>query len=206
MALATYSDLKSTIASYLARNDLTVQIPDFIRLTEIRLRRDLRIRQMLKLSSTTMTGGDNTVGLPVDFLEMRNLYLSTNPEQPMNYYSPSSFTRNTRAQESGRPLDYTILSSEMQFAPIPDSNYTLYMLYYASPAFLSDSNTTNVWMDTCPDLLLYGSLIEAEPYLMNDARLTVWGGMFQRGMDSLSTSDDRSEHSGSPVAMKVARR
>jgi hypothetical protein len=206
MALATYSDLQTSIANYLARSDLTTQISDFIRLAEIRLRRDLRIRQMLKLSSTSMIGGDATVGLPTDFLEMRNLYLSTNPEQPLNYFSPSSFTRNTRAQESGRPIDYTILASEMQFAPIPDTTYTVYMLYYASPAFLSDSNTSNVFMANCPDLLLYGALVEAEPYLMNDNRIAVWAGLFQRSLDSLTTSDDRGEHSGSPVAMKLARR
>jgi hypothetical protein len=206
MALATYSDLKTSIANYLARSDLTTQIPDFIRLAEIRLRRDLRIRQMLSLSSTTMTGGDSTVGLPPNFLEMRNLYLDTNPEQPLDYYSPSSFTRNTRTQESGRPLSYTILASEMQFSPVPDTNYLVYMLYYAAPTFLSDANQTNVFMENCPDLLLYGALVEAEPYLMNDARLAVWANMFQRSLDSLSTSDDRGEHSGSPVAMKLARR
>ena len=99
MALATYGDLQTSIANYLARSDLTAQIPDFIRLTEIRLRRDVRIRQMLKLSYTAMTG--STVGLPSDFLEMRNLYLETNPEQPLTYQTPSIFTRDGLAQESG---------------------------------------------------------------------------------------------------------
>jgi hypothetical protein len=94
----------------------------------------------------------------------------------------------------------------MQFAPIPDTTYTVYMLYYASPAFLSDSNTSNVFMANCPDLLLYGALVEAEPYLMNDNRIAVWAGLFQRSLDSLTTSDDRGEHSGSPVAMKLAKR
>ncbi len=47
MAISTYSDLKTTVANYLARSDLTSQIPDFITFAENRLRRDLRIRQML---------------------------------------------------------------------------------------------------------------------------------------------------------------
>lgn len=59
MALTTYSDLQSAVASYLARSDLTSQIPDFIRLAEIRLRRELRIRQMLRSVTTTTTGGDD---------------------------------------------------------------------------------------------------------------------------------------------------
>jgi hypothetical protein len=204
MALATYSDLQTSIANYLARSDLTAQIPDFIRLTEIRLRRDVRIRQMLKLSYTAMTG--STVGLPNDFLEMRNLYLETNPEQPLTYQTPSIFTRDGKAQESGQPQNYTILSNEIQVSPAPNGTFNVYMLYYAAPAFLSDSNTSNVFMAQCPDLLLYGSLVEAEPYLMNDNRLGVWAGMFQRGLESLTTSDDRGEYSGAPISMKVAKR
>jgi len=204
MALATYSDLQTSIANYLARSDLTAQIPDFIRLTEIRLRRDVRIRQMLKLSYTAMTS--STVGLPSDFLEMRNLYLETNPEQPLTYQTPSIFTRDGLAQESGQPRNYTILSDEIQVSPAPNGTFNVYMLYYAAPAFLSNSNTSNVFMAQCPDLLLYGSLVEAEPYLMNDNRLTVWAGLFERGLNSLTTSDDRGEYSGAPISMKVARR
>ena len=45
MALNNYSDLKTTVANYLARSDLTSVIPDFIQLAEQRLRRELRIRQ-----------------------------------------------------------------------------------------------------------------------------------------------------------------
>jgi len=159
---------------------------------------------MLKLSYTAMTS--STVGLPSDFLEMRNLYLETNPEQPLTYQTPSIFTRDGLAQESGQPRNYTILSDEIQVSPAPNGTFNVYMLYYAAPAFLSNSNTSNVFMAQCPDLLLYGSLVEAEPYLMNDNRLTVWAGLFERGLNSLTTSDDRGEYSGAPISMKVARR
>ena len=74
MSIATYSDLKTKVASYLARTDLTDQIPDFIRFAELRLRRELRIRQMLKSVTTTTTGGDSTVELPSDFLEARDFF------------------------------------------------------------------------------------------------------------------------------------
>ena len=43
MSFTSYSDLQDAIAGYLARSDLTTQIPDFIRLCEVRLRRDLRL-------------------------------------------------------------------------------------------------------------------------------------------------------------------
>lgn len=206
MAITNYSDLKTTVANYLARTDLTAQIPDFIQLAEVRLRRDLRIRQMLKSVTTTTTGGDATVSLPSDFLELRDLFVDTNPARDLQYVTPSIFSRNGRTTESGLMVFYTILADEIKFAPTPDTNYTLEMLYYAAPALLSDSNVSNVFLANCPDLVLYGSLIEAEPYLMNDARIQLWAGMYDRGLASLTASDDRAESSGVPLQMKVSAR
>jgi hypothetical protein len=80
------------------------------------------------------------------------------------------------------------------------------MLYYSAPAFLSDTNTTNVWTVNAMDCLLYASLGEAEPYLMNDARLQVWGALYNRGIAALSESDDKAEFSASPLVMRVAAR
>jgi hypothetical protein len=93
------------------------------------------------------------------------------------------------------------LASEIQFAPIPDTAYQAQMLYYAKPPLLSDSNASNVFLANCPDALLYGALGEAEPYLMNDARLQVWGALYDRSITSISNADQASEYSGQPMAM-----
>lgn len=206
MSILNYSDLQSTIAGYLARTDLTAQIPSFIQLAETRLRRDLRIRQMLKVVTTTTLAGDSTVELPSDFLQMRDLHIATNPVQSVEYQSPSNFYRNTASTVTGVPMQYTILAQEFQFAPSPDSNYTLQMMYYAAPPYLTNTNASNVFLAVCPDLLLYGALGEAEPYLMNDARLDTWASMYDRGLASLTVSDDQAEWSGSPISISIAKR
>lgn len=204
MSFSTYSALKTSIANYLGRSNLTDTIPDFVQFAENRLRRELRIRQMLKSVTTTTTGGDSTVELPNDFLEVRDFYVNTNPIQPLTYASPSAFSRNTRVTESGKPLDYTILAQEFKLSPIPDSTYTLELLYYAAPSYLSDVNTSNVFLVSAPDALLYAALLEAEPYLMNDARMSTWATLYQRSIDTLSRSDEASQYSGVPLAMKNA--
>jgi hypothetical protein len=203
MSYTSYSDLKTAIAGYLARSDLTAQIPDFIRLSELRLRRDLRIRQMLKSVTTATVAADSTVELPSDFLEVRDLVIVGNPPQPLNYSSPSAFTRNARSWESGKPLDYTVLANDFQLAPVPDAVYTVKMLYFAAPTFLSDSNTSNVFLANTPDVLLYGALLEAEPYLMNDARINTWGSMFDRALSSITRSDQQGQYSGVPLVIKT---
>lgn len=206
MSIATYSDLKTAVANYLARTDLTDQIPDFIRFAELRLRRELRIRQMLKSVTTATTGGDSTVELPTDFLEIRDFAVSTNPIQPLTYSSPAVFSRNTRSTESGKPLDYTILASEFQLAPVPDGTYTLKLLYFAAPTFLGDDNSSNVFIANAPDALLYASLLEAEPYIMNDARINTWGTMYDRAISTITKSDESSQYSGVPLSMTTTLR
>lgn len=205
-AFTTYSDLQTTIANYLARTDLTAMIPTFIQLAETRLRRDLRLRQMLKVSTTTASANDSTVELPVDFLEMRDLHFNTDPISVLKYESPNVFYRNSYSTITGKPQIYTVLAQEFQLAPIPDSDYTLQMLYYATPPYLTESNASNIFLANCPDLLLYGSLAEASPYLMDDVRIQTWANLYDRGLSSLTISDDNGEYAGSPLTMTVALR
>ena len=206
MSFATYSDLQTSIGNYLARSDLTSQIPDFITFAENRLRRELRIRQMLKSVTTATVKDDSTVELPSDFLQVRDFVVVTNPLTPLSYSSPSSLSNDPRASEVGVPKSYTILANDFQLSPIPDAVYTVKMLYFAAPAYLSSSNTTNIFLTTAPDALLYASLIEAEPYLMNDARINTWGTMYDRAISSLTKSDEEGQYSGVPLAMKLTAR
>lgn len=203
MSLSNYSDLKTSVANYLGRSDLTSQIPDFISLAEIRLARELRIRQMLKTATATMTISDSTVGMPSDFLAMRDIFVEGQPRNVISYVSPSAFTRTARTEEVGVPTFYTMRGQEFEFAPQPDAAYTLQMLYYAKPTALSDSNPSNAFMANCPDALLYGALLEAEPYLMNDARMATWSQMYSNAIARLTVSDDEAEYSGIPLTMTV---
>tara|TARA_R110000868_G_scaffold111719_1_gene301411 strand:- start:435 stop:1058 length:624 start_codon:yes stop_codon:yes gene_type:complete len=197
----TYTTLQATIASYLARTDLTVQIPEFIRLAENRLVRDLRIRQMLKVATAETTAGEPVVALPSDFIAMKDLHLQGNPPQTIKFLSTSNFFRNAQTAVSGLPTRYTLLGAEFQFAPIPDSKYTLQMVYFYQPEYLSDTVSSNLWLAETPDLLLYAALGEAEPYLMNDERLATWASMYDRGILALTKSDSESEYPATPITI-----
>lgn len=202
----SYTTLQSTIADYLARTDLTDQIPEFIRLAEDRLRRDLRIRQMLKVATAVATTGDSTVSLPSDFLAMKDIHIQGNPVKTIEFLSTSNFFRNAGTSYKGAPNYYTLLGSEFQFAPVPDSNYTLQMVYFYQPDYLSNTNPSNLWLAYTPDLLLYASLSEAEPYLMNDERLQTWAAMYDRGLNAVIKSDDDSEYPAQPLSITISKR
>ena len=206
MALTSYSTLKTAVANYLGRSDLTSQIPDFITLAEVRLSREIRTRKLLKSVTTSTVAGDSTVEIPSDFLEMRDIYLSGNPRISLSYESPSAFTRNAQAEVSGKPGFYTLLGQEFEFAPIPDKVYTVELLYYFKPTAMSDSVSSNEFLANYPDALLYAALLESEPYLMNDARIAVWSSLYDRAIANINTSDQNSEFAGVPLSMSVTSR
>jgi hypothetical protein len=206
MAYTNYTDLQASVASYLGRSDLSAVIPDFIRFAETRLARELRTRLMLKSATAPMVAADARVALPTDFLEIRDLFTQGNPRMPVTYLSPSAFTRDARADQSGLPVFYTVLASEFQFAPAPDAAYTLEILYYAKPPVLSSSNASNVFLANYPDALLYGALLEAEPYLINDARSGTWATLYDRAIKNISDADQGGEYSGIPLQMKLTSR
>jgi len=206
MAYTNYSDLKTSVANYLGRSDLTSVIPDFISFAELRIARDLRTRQMLQSATANTVGGDGKVALPTDFLEVRDLNVQGLPRTPLTYMSPSAFSRDARADEVGKPIAYTIIKSEFVLAPKPDTVYTLEILYYAKPTVLSTSNASNVFLANYPDALLYASLLEAEPYLINDARSQTWVSLYDRAIANISNADQNSDYSGVPLQMRVTSR
>jgi len=201
--IATYSALQTAVANYLARSDLTSQIQDiFIPFAENRLRRELRTNEMLEY--TTLPLVSNVATLPSDFLEMRELHFASNPVDDIVYQSPDLFFRNRLTQTSGQVWYFTILGNEIHFAPTPNVSSDLQILYYKKPAYLSDSNTSNVFLANYPDALLYAALAEAETYLMNDARVATWASLYDRSVSNIYISDRGKNTPNTSIAV-VAR-
>jgi len=187
MAFTTYSSFVTTVESYLARTDLTTVIPDFIQMAQLRMSRDLRTEAMLKVATTTPT--DSKVAFPSDFLELREMHFQGNPPIILEYQSPDLFFRNGQTSLSGRSHYFTMLGTEFQFAPSQNSSYTIQILYYAQPTFISSTTSSNLFLAYYPDALLYATLAEAEPYLMNDARIATWSALYDRAIANIKKSD-----------------
>jgi hypothetical protein len=82
-----------------------------------------------------------------------------------------------------------MLGSEFQFAPTPNGSFTAQILYYAQPTFISTSTASNLFLANYPDALLYSTLAEAEPYLLNDARIQTWSALYDRAIANIKTRD-----------------
>ncbi|MEK9897004.1 MAG: hypothetical protein VW518_11360 [Burkholderiaceae bacterium] len=204
MALSTYSDLKTSVANYLNRNDLTAVIPDFIRLTEDKLNRELKVRANLARAETTTTSGTEFYDLPSDIIELRNVtYESSNNSYALSYLSPESINREYGTYSNGAPKAYTNLGTDIKIAPIPDGAYTINISYYKKLTNLSDSVSSNNILANFPDLYLFGACLEGAVYLNDSDQMQRFGNLFTATMNSVIRVEESARYSGTVMRMSV---
>jgi hypothetical protein len=203
MALSTYAELKTSIGDWLNRSDLTSVIPDFISLAEAQIERTLRARQMIVRANASFDAQYGAV--PSDFLEAKSLKLtSTNPQSPLSFLSIDALDAEmTKYTASGKPKFFGVVGGQLRIVPTPDATYTTELTYYAKLSKLSSSNTTNWLLTSSPDIYLYGSLLQAAPYLQDDARIQTWATLYERALNDLQTADDRSASSGGALLTRA---
>ncbi len=199
MAISTYTELKTAVANWLDRDDLTDRIPEFIALAEARMNRVLRLRMMEFKYTASTVGAQRNYALPGGYLQMRNFQLNTSPITTLSYVSPEIFDRLWGGSTGGTPQFYTILAGEVQLGPMPGSVLTMEMLFYKKITALSASNQTGQMLTDNPDIYLYGALLEAEPFIMNDERVVLWAKGFTQAVADLQEQDNKDRHSGSAL-------
>jgi len=204
MALSTYTELKSTIANWLNRSDLTSEIAeDFIVLAEADFNSKLRIRQMH--SQTTITIDSETENTPTGFLQVRDFYiLSNNDKYAMNYLSPAQMDSIKGTSMSGLPVAYTILGSTFRFAPRPADSYSGILNFYKKFDALSATNTSNYILTDHPSIYLYGSLFHASNFLggIDPNQSQQWSQMYQTALERAELNDREDQFSGSPLQIR----
>ena len=204
MALTNYTTLKTSIANWLNRSDLTDEIADdFIKLTEADFNSKLRVRKMV--AQTSFTIDTETEALPTGFLQVRDIYiLNGNTKVPLTYTTPSQMDSTVGTSTTGSPNSYTILGDTFRFSPKPDASYTAFINYYKSFDALSDTNTTNYILTTHPAIYLYGSLFHAANFLggINPQQVQTWQQMYATTMERLELNDREDQVSGSPLQIR----
>lgn len=203
MAISNYSELKSAIADWLDRTDLTDSISDFITLAEARHKRDFKLRRMETRVTANTIADTEYYTLPDQYVAMRNIQLNTDPKTSLEYLTPEQMDRIYAGSMKGKPRAYSIIGNDIQLRPIPDSAYEIEILYFKHFTALSDSVPTNEMLTNHPDIYLYGSLVEAEPYLQNDKRIQTWASFYDRAKKDIIDSNERDRHSGVAPTTRV---
>ena len=201
MAIASYADLQTSIANFLARSDLNAQIPDFIQLAEARINRELETREQEKRVQATLVAGDEYIALPTDLREVREVKLLTSPLTVLNYMSPTGLDNEYSSNGLSKPRGYSIAGKEMKLRPIPDSAYTAEIIYIGSVDTLSAVSTPTLFLRS-PDVYLYGALTEAYVYLLDEARAAQYDEKFTRAINEVRMDEERSHYGTGPLQTK----
>lgn len=197
MAIGTYAELQTSVASWLHRTDLTAMVLDFITLAESRLNRVLHLRVMETEATLVTTAGSRFAPLPALYNEPRGLWRDTGGDRvPLTQKMPEDLSVTGTA---GLPVNWAVDGVNAAFeCPLADAG--VYVLRYLQNFALSGTAPTNWLLTAYPDIYLYGALLEAAPYIKDDARLAVWQDRFDRAFSEVS---DKEQRSRAPVTLAV---
>jgi len=200
MAITNYSELQIAVANWANRSDLTSLIPDFIMLAETRINRMIRL-PVQEVTTTLATGAvTKRLTLPSDFLELKGMVLINGDIKVNLQRFPVDEVR--ASIRSGIPVNYARLGQEYIFDPQPDAQYNIELYYYKQLDPLSDANTTNYWVTSAPDAVLYGALVELAIYIEDEEQQRKWSARFKTAMAEIERHALTAEYAGSPISAR----
>jgi hypothetical protein len=204
VALSTYTELQASVADWLNRTDLTARLPDFVKLCEAEISRQVRrttTREALSLDSGEVT-------LPTTLSELRSIRLNGSlgtQQGNIDVVTPETLADYRRTHTAaGQPRWASVVGRELLLVPEPDQTYTSEIVYYAKLLPLA-TNSVNAELTEAPDLYLYGTLIEAAAFLEHDERLPTWQSRFDKAVRGLNVKREQEEYGASirPVRLPV---
>ena len=189
----TYDSLTSTVLQYLERKDDAVvnAIPTFIALAEFEIAQEIKTLGQLQIVESSMLAGNAVLQKPARWRKTVSMNITVaGVKQPVylrKYEYLQSYWPNT--SQTSTPLYYADTDWDHWYvAPTPDQAYSFEVLYYERIAPLSSTNQTNWLTQNAPNAMLFGTLLQAMPFLKNDQR-TIFQQKYTEAIGSLKTED-----------------
>ena len=198
----TFTTLQQDVRRYLERgatyaSDPVVyeQIPRLINLAERRIARELKVQGLINVVTGTLTVGQSVYSKPDRWRDTVSINIGTGNQNNTRKvlfsrayeYLLSYWPDRTQTEQPVFYSDYDY--DHWLIAPTPDAAYPFEILYYELPPLLDDEVQTNWLTEYAPQLILYGTLLEATPFLKNDERIGVWQQMYDRAAAMLNGED-----------------
>lgn len=200
----TWTDLKAELALWIDRDDLAARVPVFIALAERKFNRVLRVPEME--ASTILSLNAATVALPADFLAMRSIHINSDPKVVLEQMGLDALRNRYAGAATGKPRNFAIQAgATLVPGPTPDSAYSAPMTYFQTIAALGSGQASNWLLAGHPDIYLYGSLIMAESYMVNDGRIAVWKLALEEALEELRRQGHRKAYGAAPLRIRAAQ-
>lgn len=190
----TYASLVTDISSYLERTDTATlqKIPTFIMLAEQVISTEIQFLGNLTVVTSTMNVGEPIIVKPARWRKTVSVNLIDNSQRQPVFLRKYEYLRNywPNATQTDTPIYYCDYDyTHWLVAPTPDLAYNYEVLYYERVQPLDVTNQTNWFTQYAPQAMLYGSLLQAMPFLKNDERIPMWQAQYDRVIATLKAED-----------------
>jgi hypothetical protein len=190
----TYDSLTYYVLQYLERSDQATinAIPTFITLAEFEIAQEIKTLGQLQIAESTMSAGNPNLAKPARWRKTVSINYTDssgnkNPVLLRKYEYLINYSQNNTV--TGPPLYYSDTSWDWWYlSPTPDQAYPFEVLYYERIQPLSSSNQTNWLTQNAPTAMLYGTLLQAMPFLKDDQR-QIFQQKYSEAIKSLKDED-----------------
>jgi hypothetical protein len=190
----TYNSLYNDISSYLERTDTATldKIPTFIMLAEQVLASEIKFLGNLTVNESTMVQGNPIITKPARWRKTVSMNVTVAGERKPVFLRTYEYMRQFWPDDAQEDVpqyygDYDY--SHWLIAPTPDDAYTFEVMYYEEVQPLDATNQQNWFTQYAPQAMLYGSLLQAMPFLKNDERLPMWQAQYDKIVNQLKTEN-----------------
>ena len=195
MSITTFGELKTAVASWTNRTDLTSVIPDFVTLAEASIRRDIRARDQLTDYTATLTS--EAAAMPSDLLEIRWVKSTVNSYQKTLEFVASTIYETQ--PEAGESTFYTIDGNTIKV----QGGSECVINYWAKYDALSANADTNWLLTASADVYLFASLVEAFDYIRDDVARDRYLDRYKRAVAEFNANEKKALFAG-PMRVRAA--
>ena len=185
-----YDSLVLNVQQYMERNDadFVAQIPSLIALAESRIASELKTYLQLTVVETTLAVNQVVLAKPARWRKTVSMKVNG---QPILMRSQDYVAQYQDESDNGTPLYYAEYDyNNWNFAPKPDANYPVEIIYYSEIQPLDSENQQNLFTRETPQLMLYGTLLAAQGYLKAIDKLEVWKGYYTDALTAIKKEDN----------------
>ena len=190
----TYAELVAQIESYTENSYSTVDVNTFITQAENRIFNSVNLPDLRRNDTGTISLGNKYLNVPDDWLATYSLAVIDDTTNEYTYLlnKDVNFIRqsfpDTDVAHYGKPQYYAVFDdTTFILGPTPDAGYSAELHYFYYPTSITTAVSGQSWLgDNYPTALLYGSLLEANTFLMSDAeKMNIVNGRYQEAMVEL---------------------
>lgn len=188
----TYDSLVSTVKQYLERKDAAVvdAIPTFITLAEFEIAQQIKTLGQIEVAASVMQINNPVIPKPARWRKTVSMSVTENGEKKPVFLRKYEYLTNYNAESSnGLPLYYGDYDADNWYvSPAPDQAYPFEVLIYQRLKPLSSTNQTNWITNNAPNVMLFGTLMQAVIYLKDDQR-QIFQQKYDAGLAALKAED-----------------